>query len=252
MRDRLADAWLDANIRLVRANPKGWYAEQGDAVALVNECGISELNMAASIAVAPELAALDAMAAELAGSGVPWSVLVRAEAADAVAGLAARHGLTNRHDVVMMVCTAGDAMLDADDDALRSVQRVGSAASDAYATALAGGFEIPTTMLGSMVDGGVLDAAGFAAYLATVDGQPVASGLGVDGAGVVGVYNIAVVPPLRRRGLGRAMTAKVMADGFAGGADTAYLQASTAGRALYESMGFRRIDAWTRFTKGDE
>lgn len=243
--DRCAAAWLDANARLARVTPKGFYAEQGDAVALVNGCGIDVLNMAASIAVRPDLAALDAMAAEVARFGVPWSILVRAEAGDAVAELAARHGLTSRHDVVMMACAAGDAVLRAED---RQVQRVGSAASDAYSVALTEGFEAPADIFGSLMGGGVLDAPGFAGYLVELSGQPVATGLGIDGPGMIGVYNIAVVPRMRRQGIGRAVTARVLVDGFAVGADAAYLQSSTAGRPLYESMGFQQVDAWPRFT----
>jgi ribosomal protein S18 acetylase RimI-like enzyme len=62
------------------------------------------------------------------------------------------------------------------------------------------------------------------------------------------VFNIAVTPQARSRGLGRAMTARVMADGFAAGADTAYLHPSEAARPLYESMGFRVVQTWTTFT----
>jgi ribosomal protein S18 acetylase RimI-like enzyme len=243
--DRCAAAWLDANVRLARATPKGFYAEQGDAVALVNGCGINSLNMVASIAVEPDLAALDAMAAQVARIGVPWSILVRAEARDAVAELAARHGLTGSHDVVMMARAAADAVLPAEDSQIR---RVGSATSDVYTAVLAEGFEIPAAVVSSLMSGGVLDAPGFTGYLAEASGRPVATGLGIDSPGMIGVYNIAVAPGARRRGIGRAVTARVMVDGFAVGADAAYLQSSTAGRPLYESMGFQQVDAWPRFT----
>jgi ribosomal protein S18 acetylase RimI-like enzyme len=65
---------------------------------------------------------------------------------------------------------------------------------------------------------------------------------------MVGVYNLAVVPRARGYGLGRAMTERVMEDGFAAGAETAYLHSSAAGRPLYESMGFRLVQTWTTFT----
>lgn len=247
--DRCAAAWLDANARWARVTPKGFYAEQGDAVALVNECGINSLNMAASIAVRPDLTALAAMAAEVARIGVPWSILVRAEASDAVAELAAQHGLTGRHDVVMMARAAADAVLPAEDS---QIQRVGSATSDAYTVVLAEGFEIPAAVVDSLMGGGVLDVPGFAGYLAEASGRPVATGLGIDSPGMIGVYNIAVAPHARRRGIGRAITARVMMDGFAVGADAAYLQSSAAGRPLYESMGFQQVDAWSRFTPPPE
>lgn len=85
-----------------------------------------------------------------------------------------------------------------------------------------------------------------------MSGVPVATGLGVLGDAVIGVYNIAVVPAARGGGLGRAMTARVLADGFAAGADVAYLNPSAAGRPLYESMGFRVVATWTTFSAPEE
>ena len=246
--DRIAAAWLDANTRLVHATPKGWYAEQGDAVGLVSQCLLGSLNVAASIAARPDLASLDAIATAVAGFAVPWSILVRAEASEATAELAARHGLTARSDIPIMACAAGDALLRADESQLRSIRRVGSASSDAYTTALAEGFEVPASRFGSLMEGSVLDAPGFTGYLTAASGRPDATGLGIDGPGVIGVYNIAVAPHARRRGIGRAMTARVIEDGFAADADTAYLLASAAGRPLYESMGFQHIENWSMFT----
>ena len=66
-------------------------------------------------------------------------------------------------------------------------------------------------------------------------------------SGVVGVFNIAVVPSARGRGLGRALTETVLRDGIAAGADAAYLHTSAMGRPLYESMGFTLVETWTVF-----
>jgi hypothetical protein len=102
---------------------------------------------------------------------------------------------------------------------------------------MAEGFEAPIDVFASLMGGNVLDAPGVTGYLAEVDGRPAATGLGVMSGGAVGVFNISVVPSARRRGLGRAMTVLVMADGFAAGADAAFLHPSRAGLPLYESLG---------------
>ena len=83
---------------------------------------------------------------------------------------------------------------------------------------------------------------------ATWPAGPPAPDWGSQNRGVVGVYNIAVAPAARGRGLGRAITERVVADGIAAGADAAYLHASDLGRPLYESMGFRLVETWTVFS----
>ena len=50
---------------------------------------------------------------------------------------------------------------------------------------------------------------------------------------------MSTVPAARRRGYGEAMTARVVADGIAAGCDVAVLQASEAGRPIYERLGFQ-------------
>jgi GNAT superfamily N-acetyltransferase len=251
--NEVAAAWFDAIARLCDAAPKGWRAVHGDALALVSGAATASLNLAVNTGPDPGAAsrqALDEAAAAVAGAGVPWSVSVRGAASDAVARLAARHGRTRRAGMTLMDCPAADAGLRADAASGALIRPVSAADAAAYTGALAAGFEAPAEVFAAVMGAGALDAPGFTGYLAEVDGQPVATGCGVRGDGVIGVFNITVVPSARRRGLGRAMTARVMADGFAAGAHTAYLNPSRAGRPLYESMGFRPLETWTTFTAG--
>ena len=76
-------------------------------------------------------------------------------------------------------------------------------------------------------------------YVGYAAGRPVASGMGWRSGRTIGVYAISTVPAARRRGYGEAMTARVVADGIAAGCDVAALQASEAGRPIYERLGFR-------------
>ncbi|MET8364930.1 GNAT family N-acetyltransferase [Micromonospora sp. NPDC005194] len=102
-------------------------------------------------------------------------------------------------------------------------------------------------LFGSLMGGAVLDAERIDGYLYEEAGEHLGTGLGMRTRGVVGVFNIAVVPGARGRGLGRAITEKVLREGVAAGADAAYLQTSALGRPLYESMGFRLLENWTAF-----
>lgn len=88
-------------------------------------------------------------------------------------------------------------------------------------------------------------------YLGYAAGVPVTSGIGWRSGRTIGVYAISTVPAARRHGYGEAMTARVVADGIAAGCDIAALQASVAGRPIYERLGFRvdvRYDAYLRPT----
>ncbi|WP_233234578.1 GNAT family N-acetyltransferase [Bordetella sp. LUAb4] len=81
-------------------------------------------------------------------------------------------------------------------------------------------------------------------------GDIVGAGLAVMDAGVVGVFDVVVVPEARRRGYGRALVEHLLAQGRAHGARHAYLQVETgndAARKLYGVMGFaERYRYWYR------
>ncbi|WBB68375.1 GNAT family N-acetyltransferase [Micromonospora sp. WMMD812] len=246
--DRMAAAYFDAIELLCRVTPKGWYAERGTARGAVTHARIATLNAAYDTAREPDLGSLDEMAGEVGRQAAHWSIMVRGDAGDEVAGLAARHGLLERSDLPLLACTAGDIRYGAGAAQRKLVRQVDAGESDLYTEALTQGFEAPEDAFGPLMGGGVLDAGPVTGYLAEESGRTTGTGLGIHTAGVVGVFNIAVVPSARGRGLGRAITETVLCDGVAAGADAAYLHASAMGRPLYESMGFRLVENWTVFT----
>ncbi|MDW5324361.1 GNAT family N-acetyltransferase [Plantactinospora sp. KLBMP9567] len=248
--DRMAAAYFDAIEFLCRVTPKGWYAERGTARAAVTRADIATLNVACDTSLEPDLGSLGELATEVGRQAAYWSIMVRAGVGDEVAGLAARHGLVQRSDLPFLACAGGDFVFRAGTAPRDLVRRVGAAESDRYTAVLAQGFEVPDGAFGSLMGGGVLDSEPVTGYLAEESGRPAATGLGIRTRDVVGVFNIAVVPSARCRGLGRAVTEAVLLDGVASGADAAYLHASAMGRPLYESMGFRLVENWTVFTAG--
>ena len=60
--------------------------------------------------------------------------------------------------------------------------------------------------------------------------------------------NMYVVPPFRRRGIGRALLCRMLRDDRAGGAMTAVLLASHTGAKLYPVVGYRQIGTLLLFT----
>jgi GNAT superfamily N-acetyltransferase len=76
-------------------------------------------------------------------------------------------------------------------------------------------------------------------YLGRLDGEPVATSERFAAGRSVSVQYVVTLPAFRRRGIGAAMTARVLQDGRARGHDLAVLTASPAGIGVYRRLGFR-------------
>ncbi len=81
---------------------------------------------------------------------------------------------------------------------------------------------------------------GFAMLLGEVDGEAVASSMAVVTDGLVGIYNVAVEIPFRRRGFGTAMVWAAIEAGRRRGATAAWIGSTPMGHGVYERMGFRQ------------
>jgi len=92
----------------------------------------------------------------------------------------------------------------------------------------------------------------FETALAYLDGEPVATGYAVRSDGRAGpclyVAGVAVLPHARRRGLGAALTAWLIARGFERGATLAHLHPDDdAAVRLYERLGFVEVAGFNVF-----
>jgi ribosomal protein S18 acetylase RimI-like enzyme len=78
-------------------------------------------------------------------------------------------------------------------------------------------------------------------------GKPIGFGLGVYERGMVGLFDIVVVPKARGRGVGRALTEAILGWGKDAGAQKAYLnvrRANDVAVKLYSSLGFSEAYAY--------
>ncbi|HYH91818.1 MAG TPA: GNAT family N-acetyltransferase [Candidatus Saccharimonadales bacterium] len=76
-------------------------------------------------------------------------------------------------------------------------------------------------------------------FVGLLEGEPVSTASLITAGGAAGIYNVATIETARGRGIGAAMTAAAVEAGRRRGMTTAALQASTMGRSVYESLGFR-------------
>jgi len=91
------------------------------------------------------------------------------------------------------------------------------------------------------------DHADFQLLVAHVDGVPVASALAFDFAGDCGVYNVGTVEPARRRGLGTALTARLLYAARARGCQSASLQSTPMAERVYAAVGFRDLGQFLEY-----
>jgi ribosomal protein S18 acetylase RimI-like enzyme len=108
-------------------------------------------------------------------------------------------------------------------------------------------FELPQDMAERYVPLRVTETPDVEFYVGYVDGEPAATSALFATHRVAGVYNVAVLPQFRRRGLAEAMTWHVVREGARMGCVMSSLQASAMGKPVYERMGFREIIGYRTF-----
>lgn len=246
--DRAATALITAFRTLADSLP-GMQAKQPapGVMSLMSGLPIATLNGVFTEALRPDVTEIDRAAAGLAGLGLPWSIQFRGEPGPEAERMAAGYGLTERITLPLMLYRPGSDRQapPARESAAARVRIAGQQDRADYTAALAAGMEAPPEIMTPFGSPEAFALPGGAPYLAREDGQVVSVGFGVFAEGITGIFNIATVPAYRRRGYGRAVSSRIVADGLARGADLAYLQSSPDGYPLYESMGFRTVETWT-------
>jgi ribosomal protein S18 acetylase RimI-like enzyme len=173
-----------------------------------------------------------------------FSVLIRAHADDDLAAAAAAAGLLPLGSMPAMILDRRlpDAVPPPGVD-LRPVATAddvaayGAVMSAAYAT-----YGMPGDVMPGMLNClATLRAPHIVAFLARLDGQPVAGAMTVVTHGVAGVYWVGTRPEARGRGLAELCTRAAGNAGFDLGGRIASLQASPMGEPIYRRMGYAEV-----------
>lgn len=83
--------------------------------------------------------------------------------------------------------------------------------------------------------------------LARIDGEPAGAGSSLPAGAIAEIAGIGTLPAFRARGVGAAVTSRLVTDLFAGGTELAWLTAgSDAAGRVYHRLGFRELGAFQR------
>lgn len=191
-------------------------------------------------------AALGRAAANRSRTGIPvlWRVTAAA-ATDEVRGRLEAAGLASLGGNPAMAIDIDEMPDKPPVTGLKIVTAEGAAERGDWARLACRGFELSAEVGEAM---GTCEAsipeglfAGQPRYIGYFDGEPVAASSLVMTGKTAGVYAVATLPEMRRRGIGTAMTLHAMQEGGRAGASHAVRQASDIGRPVYEAIGFRTI-----------
>ena len=192
--------------------------------------------------------ALSGALAEVTAEGIETGVLARIGETPAVDEAARELGLTAAERIPGMVANAGDLI----GPTTRELDVIRVETADGFAQALAlaaEGFELPADLLAPLYMLEVTGLDGFDVYVGRVAGRDVTTAVSYLIDGDVGIFNVATPSAYRGRGYGAAITAHAVLEGFAAGADLAYLQSSAIGESVYRRLGFREVVTYMLLTR---
>ena len=190
------------------------------------------------------LAARCAVEAQRRGNA-PWSISGRQDAiTPAIADIGERFGLTARVSFPVMFARlpSSGRLASAGGGGLR---RVRLDDRDDYLRMLTHSFAVPAAMLEPYASPEYLEMAGSTHYFIDRDGRPAGIGSVIAEGQWSHLLGIAVLPELRRQGLGRELMTRLLTTIAEQGKSLACLQATRDGRPLYEAFGFSVCDLQT-------
>ena len=219
----------------------GWAREVGRAMAIVTTVPVPSLNgvWVTREDTPPEdmEAGLDAVAA----AGVPHCLEARPGCRAAARTIAERRGLVADPDIPLMA-TVGPVEFPRPDGLV--VRRLEPGEASLHCDVAGPAFGAAPDLLGGLITPAVLELPQVRGYVGEVRGEAVVTAMSVTLEDAVGIFNVATVPPYRRRGYGAAATARAFTDGVQAGASWGWLQSTEAGYGVYESLGFTTLESW--------
>ena len=231
----------------VDAIPGGWVDERTGAAAVFTGIDVGGFNgvWTTSREVASDLVVelLDRVAA----TGVPYSLHLREGTDPQLTQIARARGMALDSEEPVMILSETASLEPALETGAR-IRQLGPHEGRIHARIAAEVFGDSVEVTEAGATPAILASPGMRCYVAEVDGDPIATATGVEHAGSLAIIAVATLPQHRGRGYGSALIAHAVVDGFAAGAEWAWLQTSADGAGLYERIGFRTVETeavWT-------
>lgn len=182
-------------------------------------------------------AAIDGAIEFMAKQGVPWLLWVRAGVDDALLAAGRTAGLRDAGGPPAMgLSPIPDRPLAA--HGLEIEQVCDASGLEVHRELTSRAFDMPMELVESFVGERMLSEPTMGILVGRVHGEPVSTAIVCVSGRTAGIYNVGTPPAHQRRGYGEAMTWAAIDEGIRRGADHSILQASPAGRPVYERMGY--------------
>ncbi len=240
----LHDVWT----RLARSVPGGWVEEASGMRCIATGSSSPSFNLALSAEGLREpQAALAAAHDRFAGARLRWLLKLQPELDRAVVEQARRRGLEfDEEPVFGMPIRAWAARAEVTSDAALSIDVAGRDTIHDAVHCFAAAFDAAPEEVGRELGPNLLTVPTFTVFVGYVAGEPVASSMlaTTRDVGLAGIYSVATRPTQRGRGFGTALTAAALAEAGRQGYDTAVLEPSPSGEAMYRRMGFEPLTTY--------
>jgi GNAT superfamily N-acetyltransferase len=156
-------------------------------------------------------------------------------------------GMTAAPAVPLMACSTAE--LNVPSETAIRWRSLTAAEMPAHVDVASAGYGMDREVLAGLDVSTLFDESFGAGLIAELDGVPACTGISIVADEWVGVFVIATIDAFRRRGIGAALTAKLVTDAVErNGVSRALLQSSEMGKPVYESLGFDTVEDWTRWT----
>lgn len=179
----------------------------------------------------------------VAGARLPHCLQFAPECSGELSELGEAHGVRRAVDIPLMALTSEREIPRLDQGDL-VIEVLDPEQAVVHAELAATGFSAPVDAFLRLMTPAVIARPGVRTYVGKVDGEPVATGVGVSLENQVGIFNVTTLPSHRRRGYGAAITWRAVRDGLDQGARWAWLQSSPDGYSVYEQLGFTTHESW--------
>ncbi|MGH2844232.1 MAG: GNAT family N-acetyltransferase [Solirubrobacteraceae bacterium] len=229
---------------LIAAIPAGWTQRSSGAICGVTGIGMPTLNGVWVYDTGAGVKQVSRLLDRVADAGVPHVLQLCPRCDDSLRLLARSREMHHDTSIPLMVLPDENEPSVVDDGNLVIRVLQPDEAIILHADLAAAGFQGPIDDFRRLMTPATLGRPGVCTYLGELDGEPVATGIGIRLNEHVGIFNVATLPARRRRGYGAAITARAVRDGFQQGARLAWLQSSTDGYSVYERLGFTTLESW--------